>query len=34
MECHYLGRGVWQTITMHGGVGGGCNGKHYWLKEF
>ena len=32
-ECYYSGRGVRQTITMQGGVGGGCDGKHYWLME-
>ena len=32
-ECYYSGRGVRRTITTQGGVGGGCNGKHYWLME-
>ena len=22
-----------RTITTQGGVGGGCNSKHYWLME-
>ena len=22
-----------RTITSQGGVGGGCNSKHYWLME-
>ena len=32
-ECYYSGRGVRRTIITKGGVGGGCNGKHYWLME-
>ena len=28
-ECHYPGWGERQTITTRGGVGGGCNSKHY-----
>ena len=32
-EFYYSGRGVRRTITTQGGVGGGCNSKHYWLME-
>ena len=34
-ECYYSGRGERRTITTttQGGVGGGCNSKHYWLME-
>ena len=32
-ECYYLGRDKRRTMTTQGGVGGGCNGKHYWLME-
>ena len=28
-ECCYPGRGERRTITTQGGVGGGCNSKHY-----
>ena len=28
-----LREGVRRTIITKGGVGGGCNGKHYWLME-
>ena len=31
-ECYYSGRGERRTITSQGGVGGGCNSKH-WLME-
>ena len=32
-ECYYPGRGERRTITTQGGVGGGCDSKHYWLME-
>ena len=33
-ECYNSGRGERRTITVtQGGVGGGCNSKHYWLME-
>ena len=32
-ECYYSGRGERRTIFTQGGVGGGCNSKHYWLME-
>ena len=33
VECYCSGRGVRQTITTEGGVGGGWNRKHCWLME-
>ena len=32
-ECYDSGRGKRRTITTQGGVGCGCNSKHYWLME-
>ena len=32
-ECYCSGRGERWTITAQGGVGGGCNNKHYRLME-
>ena len=33
-ECYFPGRGERRTITTQGGVGGGCNNKHYWFNWF
>ena len=33
-ECYFPGRGERRTITTQGGVGGGCNSKHYWFNWF
>ena len=33
-ECYYPGRGERRTITTQGGVGSGCNSKHYWFNWF
>ena len=33
-ECYYPGRGERRTIFTQGGVGGGCNSKHYWFNWF
>ena len=32
-QCSYPGRGERRTNTTQGGVGGGCNNKHYWFME-
>ena len=29
LECYYSARGKRRSTTTQGGVGGGCNGKHY-----
>ena len=33
-ECYYPGKGERRTISTQGGVGGGCNSKHYWFNWF
>ena len=33
-DCCYWGRNERRTISMQGGVGGGCISEYYWLIEF
>ena len=33
-ECYFPERGERRTISTQGGVGGGCNSKHYWFNWF